>query len=421
MVSSTRLSGWTMKKSEPVYDVIIVGGGPAGTTAALYAHRQGLKTLLVDKATFPRDKVCGDALSGKSVRVMRELDLLDGVQGLKGSSIRRIIFGGPKHKQFDLQLDNESNVDHITQGFVIPRKTFDNFLLQEAKKITEVRDEYSATDLLMDNGQVIGIKGKSKNGADEELQARLVFGADGYNSIVARKTGLYDMDMEHTAVGIRCYFEGVKDLTDQIELHYVKEVNPGYFWIFPADGNRANIGLGLSKDDVKKQKKNLVKLMDVVIQSDYFGDRFAEARPLEKPVGWNLPLGSTHRCNYGDGFLLLGDAAGLIDPFTGEGIGNAMVSGKVAAEIAAEAKESHNYSSEFLNQYDTRVWNAIGSELNVSTKLQRLARSRFLLNFVINRASRNDEVRNIIAGMLANEIPKKELSNPLFYLKILFS
>ena len=161
--------------------------------------------------------------------------------------------------------------------------------------------------------------------------------------------------------------------------------------------------------------------MDVVIQSDYFGDRFAEARPLEKPVGWNLPLGSTHRCNYGDGFLLLGDAAGLIDPFTGEGIGNAMVSGKVAAEIAAEAKESHNYSSEFLNQYDTRVWNAIGSELNVSTKLQRLARSRFLLNFVINRASRNDEVRNIIAGMLANEIPKKELSNPLFYLKILFS
>ncbi|MDP6532860.1 MAG: NAD(P)/FAD-dependent oxidoreductase, partial [Candidatus Marinimicrobia bacterium] len=181
------------------------------------------------------------------------------------------------------------------------------------------------------------------------------------------------------------------------------------------------IGLGLSKDDVKKHKKNLVKLLDQVTASPYFRERFSDAKPLEKPVGWNLPLGSIRRMNHGDGFMLLGDAAGLVDPFTGEGIGNALVSGKIAVETAKKAKDQQSYGSSVLSEYDTRLWDEIGPELNVSYKLQKLARSRFLLNFVINRATRNEKVRNIIAGMLANEIPRKDLANPLFYLKILFS
>ncbi len=404
-----------------MFDVIIVGGGPAGATAALYCHKAGLKALLVDKATFPRDKICGDALSGKTVRILRELNLLDSLQNLDGALIRRITFGGPSNKQFDLNLKNSRHSEHITQGFVIPRKIFDNFLFQEAKKVTEVREGFSVKEILIEGGIVKGIIGNDAHGPDEEIQADLVFGADGYNSVVARKLGLYDMNMEHTSVAIRCYYEGVKDLTDQIELHYVKEVNPGYFWIFPAGGNTANIGLGLSKEDVKKQKKNLVKLLDDVTASPYFKDRFADAKPLEKPVGWNLPLGSIRRPNFGDGFMLLGDAAGLVDPFTGEGIGNALVSGKFAAETAQKAKAGNNFNAAVLSEYDTRLWDEIGPELNVSYKLQKLARSRFLLNFVINRATRNEKVRHIIAGMLANEIPRKDLSNPFFYFKILFS
>ena len=111
----------------------------------------------------------------------------------------------------------------------------------------------------------------------------------------------------------------------------------------------------------------------------------------------------------------------VIDPFTGEGIGNAMVAGKYAMQVASESKNTGDYSEKAFSEYDKLLWDEIGKELRTSTKLQSLARSSFLLNFVINRAARNEEVQDIISGMLSNEIPKEELSSPLFYYKILFT
>ena len=404
-----------------MYDLIIVGAGPAGTSAALYGNRLGLQTLLLDKSKFPRDKTCGDDLSGKSVKILDDLNLVEGVNKLDGSIIKRIIFANPKHSECELLLDKSLNKDHISHGYVIPRITFDNYMLEQAKKVSDVEEGFFVKDLLFDDKRVVGVSGKTDNGDRKEYRANIVLGADGPNSIVSKKAGLYQMGMDHTAVGIRCYYENVKDLTDQIELHYVEEINPGYFWIFPAGKNRANIGVGLLKSIVKKESRKLSEIMTKIIESDHFKDRFSDAVPIEKPTGWNLPLGSIKRKNHGEGFLLLGDAAGLVDPFTGEGIGNAMVSGLIAAETAAQAKEKNDFSKKYLKKYDKKLWDHLGSELNTSARLLKLARSKFLLNFVIDRAARSEKVRNIISGMLANEIPKTELSNPLFYLKILFS
>lgn len=403
------------------FDLIIVGAGPAGTSAALFAKRSGLNPLLLDKSVFPRDKTCGDALSGKSVRILRELDLLEKTRDLPGAHIKRITFGGPKYQQFDLYLKGDSHGKN-DEGFSIRREIFDHMMFQSVQEEgVETLDGFSVKHLIQRDGTVIGVSGVKKGSKDiVEYFAPLVLGADGYQSVVAKEMNLYDMDMEHTSVGIRCYYENVKDLTDQIELHYVPELNPGYLWIFPSDGNKANIGAGLSKDHAKQKKINLVKVMEDIISKPPFAERFVDAKPLEKPKGWNLPLGSTHRKNHGNGFMLLGDAAGIVDPFTGEGIGNALVSGKIAAETAKVAKDRDDYSASTLKEYDDRLWGELGSELRVSTKLQHLAKSRFLLNFVIGRAERNEEIRDIISGMLANEIPKEELNNPFFYLKILF-
>ena len=401
--------------------MIIVGAGPAGSTAALYAHRLGLNCILLDKAVFPRDKICGDALSGKSVRLMRELNLLEGVEKLEGSEINRITFGSPSHSQFDVHLKGNKNNDFITKGYVVPRKIFDNFLFKKADELTETRQGFTVNDIIYENDNISGVKGTNIEGKEEILNAPIIMGCDGANSIIARKLGLYEMDMENTAVAIRCYYEGVEGLSNQIELHYVSEVKPGYFWLFPAGNGKANIGIGLSKNDAKKEDRTLRQIMDEIVQSDYFRSRFGNARPLEKPVGWNLPLGRIQRKNHGNGFMLLGDAAGLVDPFTGEGIGNAMVAAKYAMQVASKAKNHKDYSERSFSEYDQLLWDDIGGELRTSTKLQSLARSSFLLNFVINRAARNEEVQSIISGMLSHEIPKDELSSPMFYLKILLS
>ena len=336
---------------QKVCDVVIVGGGPAGTTAALYANRLGLNTIIVDKSIWPRDKICGDALSGKVVDVLKDLNLINQVKTLKGATIRRITFGSPANKIFDIDLTKSFNSNHINEGYVIPREIFDYFLFKEARKITEIKEGFTVKDLLIEDNTVVGVQGTNKDGNPEDIAATVVLGADGYNSIVAQKLNLYKMEMEHTALAIRCYYEGVEGLTDQIELHYLEEINPGYFWLFPAGAGKANIGLGLSKKNIKEQKKNLVDLLDVVTQLEYFKDRFAHAKPIEKPKGWNLPMGSIHRKNHGNGFMLLGDAAGLVDPFTGEGIGNAMVSGQYAMEVAAKSKLSGDFSEKAFKKF----------------------------------------------------------------------
>jgi geranylgeranyl reductase family protein len=404
------------------YDMIIVGAGPAGSTAAIFAAQYGLNTLLLDKHSFPRDKICGDALSGKSVAILREMNLLEKIQALPGAFIQSITFSSPNHAAFNIDLKNTSLKD-TPKGFVIRRQYFDELLFKEAKQKTETTIEnFRVSDLIIEDGYVCGVSGTDlETNTHREFRAKLVLGADGYKSIVARKLNLYDHDPKHWVVALRCYYENVKGLTDQIELHYVDEVIPGYFWIFPLENGYANIGIGMLHKYIKTRNVDLNQALQNSISSPYFRNRFSEARALEKPVGWNLPVGSKRRKSYGNGFMLLGDAAGLIDPFTGEGIGNAMYSGKYAVEIAENALDRNDMSEQFLRRYEDNLWAFIGNELKISSKLQKIGRFRFLLNFVIGKAARKAEISNVIAGMLANEVPRKELANPLFYLKLLFN
>lgn len=409
------------------YDLIIVGGGPAGAAAALYAQRSGLAALLLDKQCFPRDKICGDALSGKAVAILHELGLFEEVCNLPGAAIARIVFGSPDATAASIDLRRYDLRDALTgrvlpmEGFVIRRAVFDDFLFAKARAAAvHSLEGFAVGALLREGGQVCGVRGRTADGTRLDFRAPLVLGCDGFNSVVARQSGLYRHESRHWMVALRQYFEGVAGLSDQIELHFIDEVRPGYFWIFPLEGRRANVGIGMDHRAIKERGIDLKEVLAAAVTSQTFGARFRDARPLEAPVGWNLPVGSRRRPAYGNGFLLLGDAAGLIDPFTGEGIGNALYSARFAVETAVQAREAGDYSAGFLRRYEDRLWAALGSELKVSTKLHNLGRWPYLMNWVIGKAAQNAEISDLICGMMANAVPRKRLTNPLFYLRLLW-
>ena len=410
-----------MAATEKIFDLIIVGAGPAGSAAALYAHRAGLRALLLEKEQFPRDKICGDAISGKSMTILNELNLLDELQHQPCALVDSITFVSPDHLHVNIPFHRQEN-SKLPTGLVVRRQVFDHFLFSKAAEVTEeVHENCPVTDLIVENGQVCGVKAMYKDNRDIHFTGKLILGADGFKSIVARKTNLYRHDPEHWVVALRQYYQDVEGLDHQIELHYVDEVQPGYLWLFPLDDGKANVGIGMHHRSMRKRRIDLRKAMANALRQPPFAERFGKAKALEEPRGWNLPVGSIKRKSYGNGFMLLGDAAGLIDPFTGEGIGNALYSARAAVRTAEQALQANDFSESFIARYEQGLWAEIGDELAVSTKLQKIGRNRFLLNFVINKAARSNQVKELISGMMANQIPKTRLANPLFYMKLLFS
>ncbi len=211
-------------------------------------------------------------------------------------------------------------------------------------------------------------------------------------------------------------------LTPNIEIHFLPEFIPGYFWIFPLENGTANVGVGMVMSDVTKQKKNLTKTMfDAIESNPMLKERFRNAKRQGEAKGWTLPFGSHRRKAYGNGCVLLGDAAMLVDPFSGEGVGNAVVSARIASRVIRKALATNDFSERVLKEYDDSLWAELGDELKTSYEMQKLGRHVWLVNFLVGKAAKSKEVREAISGTLGNEEAKKGLLSPLFYLRLLFA
>ncbi len=404
-----------MKESHE-YDVIVVGAGPGGSVCAAYLARKGYKTLLIDKQKFPRDKTCGDAISG-SLKVQEQLKLTEKVVKGPHSEVHSVIFSSPKGIPLEIPFSGT--------GYVCRRFVYDNLVFEKAKSEgAHILENFSVHDLVFDGSRVVGVKGKdTKTGEEKELKAKVVVGADGAHSIVAKKTNLLDLDSDHTITSIRCYYKGVKDVKPAIELHFVNEIIPGYFWIFPLEPGYANVGIGMVNTDYNKAGFNMKdKMFEIIEKNPLFKERFAGSVLEEGSIkGWTLPVGSKRRKAHGNGFVLIGDAAGLIDPFTGEGIANAMTSGQIASEWVDKAIKENNFSESFFKGYEDEVWSVLGPKLATSYKLQKMGKRKFLTNLVISKAAKSKQIQQTLASMLDNKEQRKKLANPLFYLKLLFA
>ncbi len=407
------------------YPVIIAGAGPAGCVTSLFLSDFKIPHLIVEKGVFPRDKICGDAVSGKMLDIIAKLHPEKVKAFAEDKSKSTLSYG----MQFVAPGGNSVGIPFpkpkgdLPIGFVSKRMEFDNFLYGLTESSFATRME--GTEITEVENTDRGVKITLKKG-DETFQvfSPMVIGSDGSRSMIKKKLLGDEVDEMHYCAGIRAYYKGVTGLHPDnfIELHFYKELLPGYFWIFPLPDGYTNVGMGMLSADVSRKKVNLRKeMLNLIETNPRLKERFKYAELDGKIAGWGLPLGSKKRPLSGDHFILTGDAASLIDPFTGEGIGNAGVSGMVAARIARQAVEQKNYSASFLKQYDDIMYQRLWNELKLSHRIQRLSSRPWLFNFVVNKITNNKQLREIFTNMFIDLDLRAKLKSPMFYFRLLFN
>ena len=406
-------------------DIAIIGAGPAGATAAWRLAKEGISCTIVDKSTFPRDKTCGDALSGKALTLLRRLDpqsltrlCADG----NTEPICGIRFVAPNGKSIELPFgEPQRETPELAAGMVSRRLHFDHFLIKELQRFDQI-------DLQL-GVQVSDIQRKaefwslsSKDGKWQH-ECRLLLVADGAQSSFGRHVAGLDKRPQHHAGAVRAYMQGVKGFHPDgfIELHFLKEYLPGYFWAFPLPNGMSNIGLGMRTDKLSKRKLNLRQELESIMQSHRFlAERFEGATLEEKIIGYPLPLGSKLRRASGDAYMVLGDAGHMIDPLTGEGIGNGMYAGIIAAEHALEALRQNRLDADFMTGYDVRIKRVLGKEMEISYNIQLSLRFPWLINGLANFVAARPDLIHTLSRMYTDLELRSQLSKPGFWLDMAF-
>ncbi|MBN9392146.1 MAG: geranylgeranyl reductase family protein [Chloroflexi bacterium] len=347
-----------------IYDAIVVGAGPGGSSAALGLARGGANVLLLDKFDFPRDKPCGDFIGRQAFQLTLKLGV-PAARFTEYPPLTGIKMKTPSMRDLDIPGARPG-----ASSRVIPRTVFDNALVELATTAGAKFKKAHAQELVLQDGQAAGIKDKQGN----VYQAPLIIGADGWSSVVARSMGLLLNDKDTTGVAVRAYFEGVKGLDDKVAFHFPETILPGYGWLFPVGRyGCANVGLGLIAEEYSKNDKgNLGELFERFIAQT---PALAGAKMVSPKRSWPLALGwQPNRPLVGPGTMLVGDAACLVGPLTGAGIYPAMRSGLTAAETALQALSTGDYSVTNLKSYESRVRREFRWRLTAESKAQHWLR-----------------------------------------------
>ena len=430
------------------FDAIVVGGGPGGSAAAGYLAMKGQRVLLIEKGVWPRDKVCGDAVGGKSLSHVAALGVKPRLEATPHFRVTGIMFSSPKGNSVRVPLPEE-DVERLEAGYALPRAQFDHLMFERSTELVleaggAVVQGADVRSVLFDDGRggedpgagsgearsvrAVEVRMGGRKGETYTWHSGEVVGAAGYRcpvatALVEETHGETMVDRMHYCAGYREYWQNVEgcgsDVGD-IEIHFVDSIIPGYFWLFPVSEGVVNVGIGMVVGLMDKQKKKLKALQaDVIANHPLFKERFANATMVEgSNKGWQLPFGSPRkkesrqpRRSAGCGIRLVGDAASLVDPFSGEGVGNALVTGEMAARHIVEGLTPEAYMEE--------MWAMLGPELTNSYRMQKLSRRAWLLNWFVAKASRKPALQEMMTEMIASKEAQENLHSPLFMARTL--
>ena len=347
--------------------VLIIGGGPAGSSAAYFLAKQGIKVTLLDKDRWPRDKVCGGGLTTNCLPVLEKMDVIEQVEQKADFKYDGYIIHSAEGEQIKAPVRRRAEngpSKQIPYCYVIKRDSFDEILLNKAKKAgANVQTGVEAKRVEEgEPSKVITKDGRA-------FEADILIVADGSGGPITRH---FTKDLHKgSAIAVRGYYSGVKDVGSVIEFFLDDELGFGYGWLFPLGDGRINTGIGLDAAFLKRRKKNVRQVFEEMLEKPQLKERMADAKLEGKLEAFPLRMGFDKGAFRHNRVLFVGDSAKLIYPLSGEGIAYALQSGEIAANTITEVYQTELPDYKKLARYEIECRESF-SDFKYATRLQML-------------------------------------------------
>jgi len=401
--------------------VIVVGGGPAGSSTAFFLARAGFDVTVLDRAHFPRDKTCSEYLSPQASRILAEMNVLTAVENSGAAQLAGMRVHAPNgatiHGEF---AANHGFRGYRDRGLAVRRTILDSILLERARAAgARIEEGVRVTDVIRDaDGRVTGVSTTGEDGVAAKRSASLVIGADGLRSVIGRRLGLVKPARWPRRIALVTHYEGVESIGEFGEMHVERG---GYCGI-------ASVGNGLTNLAVVVP---VSRASDVAIDRTEFLESWIAERPAlaakfarakrAGPVRATGPFATSARRAWVKGAALVGDAADFFDPFTGEGIYTALRGGEILASHVSEALRNPKEADRVLREYDR----ARRKEFSGKWMVERLVGTAIAFPPIINRAanvlSRRRDMADLLVGVVGDFVPAREVLRPGYLLSLLFS
>lgn len=408
------MSGSTgLLSGERDVEVIVVGAGPAGSTLAASLALAGHRVMLLDKASFPRHKACSEYINPAGAQVLEELDLTDDVMRLGAHRMDAMIVHAPNGHHFTA---NFAKAEPGRAALGLSRYRLDKLLLDRARAAgVTVCERAHVRNVVQENGRVAGVEA-TVGDTREVIRASIVIGADGHDSIVTRSLGLNIPLRWPHKTGFAAHYRGVKDLDRFGEMH----VGHGsYAGLAPLEDGTANVAIVANVRAVQERTGSVAEFFTETFEAIPSLAQRLEGAEQVRAIRGVGSMAHRARRTTGDGYLLVGDAASFLDPFTGEGIYEALRGAQLAAPVVIAALKAGSTSASALDPYRVARRKTFTAKREVCWIVQGIIASPPLMNYVTARLARREDLGLTLSGVLGNFRPASRALSPVFLARLL--